>query len=635
MFKKLFIGLAPLLAIAAFALTAAPASAAHTKGLLGESLAAATRPSGGVFGGDLSMASPGPAAPAASEPVVNQLVPENGPNAGGTSVEIIGVNFNEVEAVKFGSTNVSFTRNSETSITAVSPPFSGGSARVLVSVTTRGGVSPERHGTVLGPEFFGYAPTVTVVSPKSDAGGTRVTIQGKAFESIRGPDEFPFVSAVKFGSTNATSFEVHPVGGEAYITAVAPAGTGTVDVTVETLAGTSATGPADRYTFIPPPTVVTGTASAITNSSTTLNASVNPNGGEVGGCKFEYGTTSAYGSSAPCTPSLGPGESPVAVAASVSGLSPSTTYHFRISATNAGGTSSGSDQTFVPSLLPGPTFATSFTPESEGSFNGPDAVALDPSGNIWVADSGHDRVLEFNKERKFLRQFGVVGTGVGQYEGIAVSGIAGIATNSSGDVYVTGSDRVQEFSPTGEFLRQWGSPGSGNGQFLFPYGIAADGSGNVWVLDTFNYRVQEFSESGAFLKAFGSKGTENGQLGWASGLAFSGGNLYVADSSRVEEFSTAGAYLAQFGSSGAGNGQFHGLGGIASDPTTGDLYVSDTYDNRVQVFSSAGAFITAFGSGGSGNGQFSGPRGVAVNSSGTAYVADTANNRVQEWVGGP
>jgi DNA-binding beta-propeller fold protein YncE len=103
----------------------------------------------------------------------------------------------------------------------------------------------------------------------------------------------------------------------------------------------------------------------------------------------------------------------------------------------------------------------------------------------------------------------------------------------------------------------------------------------------------------------------------------------------VEEFSTAGAFIAQFGSSGTGNGQFHGLGGIASDPTTGDLYVSDTHDNRVQVFSSAGAFITGFGSGGSGNGQFSGPRGVAVNSSGTAYLADTANNRVQEWVGGP
>jgi hypothetical protein len=156
--------------------------------------------------------------------------------------------------VTFGSTNVSFTRNSETSITVVSPPFPGGSARVRVSVTTRGGVSPETGGTVLGPEYFGYAPIVTSVSPKSGpaAGGTLVTIEGKAFESIRGPDEFgPFVASVKFGSTDATSFEVHPVGEEASVTAVAPAGTGTVDVTVETFAGTSLTSSADQFTYSP------------------------------------------------------------------------------------------------------------------------------------------------------------------------------------------------------------------------------------------------------------------------------------------------------------------------------------------------------------------------------------------------
>jgi DNA-binding beta-propeller fold protein YncE len=103
----------------------------------------------------------------------------------------------------------------------------------------------------------------------------------------------------------------------------------------------------------------------------------------------------------------------------------------------------------------------------------------------------------------------------------------------------------------------------------------------------------------------------------------------------VEEFSTAGAFIAVFGSSGTGNGQFHGLGGIASDPTKGNLYVSDINNNRVQEFSAAGAFIAAFGSGGSGNGQFSGPRGVAVNASATLYVADTGNNRVQEWLGTP
>jgi sugar lactone lactonase YvrE len=95
-----------------------------------------------------------------------------------------------------------------------------------------------------------------------------------------------------------------------------------------------------------PPVVVTGAASSITATTATLNATVNPNGSEVSACKLEYGITTSYGSSAPCTPSPGSGESPVAVSASVTGLTSGTTYHFRVSATNAGGTSQGSDQTF-------------------------------------------------------------------------------------------------------------------------------------------------------------------------------------------------------------------------------------------------------------------------------------------------
>jgi hypothetical protein len=73
---------------------------------------------------------------------------------------------------------------------------------------------------------------------------------------------------------------------------------------------------------------------------------VNPHGGEVSECKFEYGTTTSYGQTALCSPSPGKGESPVAVSAAISGLSPNTTYHFRISATNWGGTSQGSDSAF-------------------------------------------------------------------------------------------------------------------------------------------------------------------------------------------------------------------------------------------------------------------------------------------------
>src|SRR5207253_2860523 len=84
------------------------------------------------------------------------------------------------------------------------------------------------------------------------------------------------------------------------------------------------------------PTVTTEPASSVTDKSATLNASVNPNGSEVGDCHFEYGTSTAYGSSTSCTPAPGSGSSPVAVSASLGGLSAHTTYHFRISASNAG-----------------------------------------------------------------------------------------------------------------------------------------------------------------------------------------------------------------------------------------------------------------------------------------------------------
>jgi phosphodiesterase/alkaline phosphatase D-like protein len=105
------------------------------------------------------------------------------------------------------------------------------------------------------------------------------------------------------------------------------------------------------------PTVVTGSASSITQTTATLNATVNPHGGEVTSCKLEYGKTEAYGSSAPCSPSPGSGRSPVAVSAAVEGLEHDTTYHFRVVAGNGGGTSTGGDATFK-TLPKAPTVVT-------------------------------------------------------------------------------------------------------------------------------------------------------------------------------------------------------------------------------------------------------------------------------------
>jgi DNA-binding beta-propeller fold protein YncE len=70
----------------------------------------------------------------------------------------------------------------------------------------------------------------------------------------------------------------------------------------------------------------------------------------------------------------------------------------------------------------------------------------------------------------------------------------------------------------------------------------------------------------------------------------------------------------------------------ATDPTTGDLFVSEAGNDRVQKFSPERSFIATFGSGA---GQFSVPLGVAVGSSGIVYVADTGNDRVQEWAPTP
>ena len=179
----------------------------------------------------------------AAEPTVTGLSPASGPASGGTLVTITGTGFTGATAVDFGTaaaTDVNVVN--DTTITADSPAGTG-----VVDVTV---ITPVGTSTTSPADEFTYtaiaAPTVTGISPSTGpaTGGTLVTITGTGFTSA---------TAVDFGTTVATDVKVVD---DTTITADSPVGTGAVNVTVTTPAGTSATSAGDQFTYLAPSPMV-------------------------------------------------------------------------------------------------------------------------------------------------------------------------------------------------------------------------------------------------------------------------------------------------------------------------------------------------------------------------------------------
>ncbi|HEY3760078.1 MAG TPA: fibronectin type III domain-containing protein [Solirubrobacteraceae bacterium] len=96
-----------------------------------------------------------------------------------------------------------------------------------------------------------------------------------------------------------------------------------------------------------PPSVVTGAATEVQPTTAVLNGTVNPNNLSVNACEFEYGTTTAYGGKAGCGGIAAHSNTPVSVSGIATGLTPGTTYHYRIFAKNEIGSNHGEDHTFT------------------------------------------------------------------------------------------------------------------------------------------------------------------------------------------------------------------------------------------------------------------------------------------------
>ena len=219
------------------------AATSYTVTTAGTSMTAVA-PAGAAGTVDISVVTPGgTSAPATTDqftymtPTVTSITPTSGTIAGGTVVKITGTMLTGATAVKFGTsaaTAVSVNA-AGTIVTATAPAHVAGNTDITV-------ITPSGTTAIIAGDQFTYiAPSVTSIAPTTGThlGGTAVKITGVNLTGV---------TAVKFGTTSATTFSVNAAG--TIITVTAPAHVaGAVDITVTTPAGTTAVVTADRFTY--------------------------------------------------------------------------------------------------------------------------------------------------------------------------------------------------------------------------------------------------------------------------------------------------------------------------------------------------------------------------------------------------
>jgi sugar lactone lactonase YvrE len=300
---------------------------------------------------------------------------------------------------------------------------------------------------------------------------------------------------------------------------------------------------------------------------------------------------------------------------------------------------------------------------TRASFNSPRGVAVDTSGNIFIADAQNLSI------RKIL-PYGLVTTISNGASEFNVP--TGIAVDNSGNVYVSdlGTSVIYKLMPDGTpavFAGSRYQSGSSDGQgsaarFLFPAGMATDSSGNIYVADTDNCTIRKITPAGVVSTIAGSPGVAGSFDGTGSSATFRGptgvaldqsGNVYVADTGNATVrkiapngvvSTIAGRPMVSGATDGAGaQALFSGPRGIAVD-STGNIYVTDTNSNNtVRRITPAGIVTTlagVAGAAGFANGMasvamFNLPNGLAVDSTGTLYLADSNNNSIRVSSPGP
>ena len=313
------------------------------------------------------------------------------------------------------------------------------------------------------------------------------------------------------------------------------------------------------------------------------------------------------------------------------------------------------------------TMTTNISPGAMPLAN-PQAVALDSSGDLFIADTLNNRIIAINPKGESRVAAGLGSAGYSGDGGMATAARlnrpTSVAIDPSGSVYVADSRNnvIRKFTINGAISTVAGNGTSGwsgdsgpaaLAQLDTPSAVAVDALGNLYIADTNSNRIRWVSADGQIISTIAGTGSaafsgDNGpavtaNLSFPAGIAVdASGYVYVSDSgnNRIRRF-TPGANILTVAGGGAccdlGDGNpataanLNNPAGIAVD-SSGNLYVADSGNNRIRMVTPQdGIIVTVAGTGvpSSGANQFNWPRGVAVDSHGDLYVADTNNSRVE------
>src|SRR5215469_14359820 len=469
-----------------------------------------------------------------------------------------------------------------------------------------------------GTRFFAHA-TVTVVSPPAIASFT-------ANPATIGSGQSSTLAWNVVGTTTSLTIDngVGDVTGKTSVS-VSPTATTTYTLTATNTQG-SLTASSNKQTTVTfsssfVPTVTSFSASA---------ASVDPGHGVALTAVFDAGP----GGTATIDNGVGPVTSGVPV--STGGLTSSVTFTLTVANGSNSATAheriiDGNIFDFAGTGVPGSVDG----PGASATFNTPLGLAVDSAGNVYVADGSSNEGASNDTIRK-ITPAGDVSTFAGS-AGQAVSddggGAAarfnnpmGVAVDASGNVYVADelNSTIRKVTPAGEvttFAGIAGQPGSADGtgssaRFRFPRGVAVGPSGNVYVADTSNHTIRQITPGGVVTTLAG-----DGQAGFADGVGtaakfnFPGGvavdadeNIFVADSNnnRIRLVTSAGIVTTLAGSGVPGSTDGTGTGATFSfptglavglDPSTSQkyVYVADSRSQTIRRVNAAGVVETIVG----------------------------------------